>query len=724
MSGANQQSRARIDARDKVLGKALFAADVRRDNLLHAMAVPAAIAKGKILAIDIAKASRVAGVVRVLTHQDFSSIKATPATLGGGPKGPGFQPMTSDRIAYRGQTIALVLAETLEAAIAAATLVEATYEAQAFTGSMDSPGSTRDATTSPHRAGDAEAAFASSEHQIDLSYYHPQQHQNPMELTSTTAEFLNGDLHVWEGSQNTGGMRSGLAGALGLDAARIHIHSPYLGGGFGQKSALQSQTALVARAAMVTGRPVKLVVPRAQLFHSASYRPASNHRVRIGASSDGKLKAALYDVEQQNSRIDQFISDYSLHVSRMYDIQNYAGSDTIVRIDAQPAGYMRAPHEHPSGFAFEVALDELAYKLNLDPVALRLLNDTDHDPITGKPFTSRHLAECLRRGAKRFGWSRRSSRPASMRSKSGAQIGWGVAAGAYKAAMSPVIAKLRVQADGVTRIALSGHEMGQGIRSAVAAEIIANLNINSEKLIIVIGETDAAPQHVTGGSWGTASAVPAARRAVEQLKVALKELLAGRDARGDIHRQLAAVRRPYIEVEIQSLGFEQPPEALDRLRKGMITPVGPLYPSASAYSWIAHFVEVHVEASTRRIRIPRVVSVADCGRVMNLRTAVSQVHGGVVWGIGAALREAAEVDPRYGGAVNNDFADYIVPVNADIGDIEVELIDRPDTMLNPSGVKGLGEVAMVGVAPAIVNAIYHATGQRLRELPIRIEALL
>ena len=688
------------------------------------MTTPATIAKGRVTALDVADAAKVPGVVQVFTHHDFGALRATPATLGGGPRGPGFQPMTNDQVLHRGQPIALVVAETLEAAIEAAALVRPTYERTAFTAWMDAPGVDRGQVATQYKAGDADAAFADAPAKIDARYRLPQQHQNPMEMVSTTAWFHGGELSVWEGTQNSGGMKAGLAGALGLDPARVHVHSPYLGGGFGQKSQMQQQVALIARASILLGRPVKLVMPRAQLFHTATFRPASNHHVQLGATRDGRMVAALYGTEQQNSRIDQFPSDHSLHAARMYEIANWTGTDQILRIDAQPAGYMRSPHEHPASFALESAVDEMAYQLGVDPVELRVANDAARDPITGNPFTSRHLVECLRRGAQRFGWSRRDHRPASMRSADGMPIGWGVAAGAYKASMSPVIARLRIQADGRTRLSLSGHEMGQGIRTAVAAELIDNLAIDPELLEVGLGDTDAAPQHVTGGSWGTASSVPATRLVAERMKAALADLLDGRKVNGDVHRQLATVRRPFLETEISSVGFEQPFAAIDRMRQGMVTSIGPAYPSATAFSWVAHFVEVRVEPTTRRVRVPRVVSVADCGRVMNPRTAVSQVHGGVVWGIGAALREASEVDPRYGRVVNNDLADYVVPVNADIGEIEVELLDLPDPMLNVSGVKGLGEVAMVGGSAAIANAVFHATGRRIRELPIRIEMLL
>ena len=310
-----------------------------------------------------------------------------------------------------------------------------------------------------------------------------------------------------------------------------------------------------------------------------------------------------------------------------------------------------------------------------------------------------------------------------MRAADGTLIGWGVAAGAYKAAMAPAIARLRVRADGTTRIAVSGHEMGQGIRTAIFAAVTEGLAIDPARVEIVIGDPDAAPQHVTAGSWGTASSVPVVRRAVQAMQARFDELRDGRPVRGTIHEMLARWRRPYIEIETRLQAPGQPDAVFDRLQRGLPAAAGPEYEPFVSFSYIAHFVEVRVEPTTRRVRVPRVVSVVDCGRVVSPRTAESQVRGGVVWGIGAALRETAEIDPRFGGVLNNDLAEYVVPVNADIGAIEVGFIDRPDPLLNEAGVKGLGEVAMVGVAAAIGNAIFHATGRRLRELPIRIEHL-
>ncbi len=363
-------------------------------------------------------------------------------------------------------------------------------------------------------------------------------------------------------------------------------------------------------------------------------------------------------------------------------------------------------------------------KLGRDPVAFRLAHDTTTDPLNGRPLSSRFLNECINEGARRFGWDRRDPRPASTVLPDGTQVGWGVGCGAYPSITSANISTLRIGADGVTRFAVSGHEMGQGIRTVIAAVLLRELDIDPARLDIVLGDTTAVPQHMTAGSWGTASAAPLAEKAARQIKASIAELLGDRKVAGNLHRQLAAVKRPFVQVDVSQLGPGQTPQAFAGLRAAGYALSGPEYPAFTTFSYIAHFVEVRVEPRTRRVRVPRVVSIADCGRVISPKTSESQVRGGVVWAIGSALREETEVDPRFGGWLNNDLADYVVPVNADIGDINVGFVDRPDPLLNSIGSKGLGEVAMAGAAAAVANAVYHATGRRIRRMPIRVEHLL
>ena len=359
MAFESNPDRPRVDARQKVLGQALFAADRQVNNLLHAMTVPATIAKGTITAIDTATARQVRGVVAVFTHVDFADLKETPVIRGAyGQPGKGYQPMIRPEIRHRGEPVALVIAETLEAAIEGAEAVSVQYDPQGFTALMEQDGAMVDSEPDTEIShGDAAAVFASATHSIDVEYLHPQQHHNPMELISTTASFEDGKLQIFEGTQVASAFAGGLAGMLGVEPDSLRGSSPYIGGGFGQKNGLQEQSALVAKAAMILQRPVKLVMPRSQLFHTASYRPRSRHRVRLAANTDGKLLAGLYHTDQQNSRYDGYNAIHNLNPPRMYGYPNWFGQDQIVRVDTQTPGHQRAPHEHPASYATECALD-------------------------------------------------------------------------------------------------------------------------------------------------------------------------------------------------------------------------------------------------------------------------------------------------------------------------------------------------------------------------------
>ncbi len=709
----------RIDAHDKVMGKTKYVADIALPKMLYAMTVPAKIAKGRVSSLSTDDTLKIPGVVRILTSDDFPPL---PNSGKAPTRAPPTPTLVLD-IAYRGQPVALVLAESIEAAIQGADAVKVKYDAGAFTALITSGDAKREASE-PVKAGNAAGAMAKARTTVEVEYETPPQHHNPIELLSTTAHWSDGRLVIYESAQGASTVKASVAGSLGIDPAIIDVKSSYIGGGFGQKGTVQRQTAIVARAAILTGRPVKMLMPRGQVFHNASFRPLSRHKIKIGADASGKMIAVEYDADHQQSRKGQFPPQYHEAPVQMYGIADYAGTTANVRIDTQAPGYMRSPHPHPACFAFEGAVDELAYKLKQDPVAFRLAHDATTDPVTGKPLSSRYLNECLAEGARRFGWDRRNPAPASTTLADGTQVGMGVACGAYQVITSANIAKLRIDANGKTMLSLSGHEMGQGIRTVIGAVLMRELDIDPNKLDIVIGDTSVTPQHMTAGSWGTSSAAPLVEKIARQMKATLAELLAGKQIDGNVHRQLAVVKRPFIQVEASQLAPGQDAKAFDGLRNSGYALAGPAYPEFTTFSYIAHFVEVHVEPLTRRIRVPRVVSIADCGRVISPKTSASQVRGGVVWGIGSALREETEVDPRYGGWLNNDLADYVVPVNADIGEIDVGFIDRPDPVVNSIGSKGLGEVAMVGVSAAVANAVYHATGRRLRRMPIRVEHLI
>jgi xanthine dehydrogenase YagR molybdenum-binding subunit len=489
-------------------------------------------------------------------------------------------------------------------------------------------------------------------------------------------------------------------------------------------------------------------VPRSQIFHATSFRAATEHHIRIGAGRDGRFVGGLHLVRSQTSRFDLMPYTGEETTSRVYGWPAFRGATTLVQLDTQTPGFMRAPMEMASFFALESAVDELAEKLAMDPVELRILNDAKSDPISGKPFSSRNLVRCLQRGAERFGWSRRNPAPRSMQAGNGALVGWGVAAGAYPAYITPAIARIRMHADGMVDLSVGAHEMGQGIRSAIAAVAADELGVPPGRLRILIGDTIVPPQHVTSGATGAATISIPISKASLRLRRTLAELavkggraaFAGADPAvtrlrgGRLHLPsgesasvadiLAAARVHHVDGIADGTAPGMSQGAFNQAALGKVAFSGPEFPTHVSFSYIAHFVEVQIDPLVPRARVTRMLSVADCGRVLSRRTAESQLLGGLVWGIGSALTEASEVDPRFGGFLNNNIAEYQIPASADVRSLEVELLDTPDLVFSEIGAKGVGEVACVGAAGAIANAIYHATGQRVRTLPVRIEALI
>jgi xanthine dehydrogenase YagR molybdenum-binding subunit len=712
----------RVDGIDKVMGRPIFGADRLLPNMAHALPVAATVGKGRITRIDTAKAEQVPGVPVVLTHVNMDRLQPVRFVFAGGQGIQSFQPLQADRVLYRGQPIALVVAENLEAASEAAALIDVEYEPEPFAVQLDAEGREvviqAEATPWFHDfvAGDADGALKTAPVVIEQTYMTPPQHQNPIELLSSVAEWQDGHLTIHEGTQGAQTVWMGLATALGIDPEKVHVTSPFVGGGFGQKNSMIFHTVMAAVAARRVGRPVKIVLPRAQVFHGTSFRPAVRHTLKLGAEASGRIVACVHESDAQTSRHDLMPFNGAETTARMYGIPNYRGMARLIKLDTHTPGFMRAPFEMSAFFALECGIDELAYRLQKDPVELRIANDAQADPISGKPYSLRRLKECLQRGADKFGWARRSPQPMSMREPDGTLIGWGMAAGAYPASIVPNAATVRLYADGTADVSVGGHEMGQGIRTAIALVAAEELGIDPTHVRITIGDSSgdssAPPQHITAGAWGTASATPpvqeAARRARAQAEA------------GELSKPGVA----YVEGRVERVGAGAPADAMGHARQGLVSLVGPEFPDFVAFAFIAHFVEVRVEPRLRRTRVTRIVSVVDCGRVVSRRTAHSQVYGGLVWSVGAALSEETEVDPRFGGWLNSNIAEYQIPVNADIRNFEIDFIDEPDTRFNSVGAKGLGEVPCCGAAAAIANAVYHASGRRVRKLPIRIEDLL
>lgn len=725
----------RFGARGKVTGSTRFGADHAPPGLAYAMVVTSTVGKGRVKRIDTSAAERTTGVLLALTHETMDRLQP-PGFFFVHGDGTGFQSiavMQDDRIFYRGQPIALIVAESLEAANEAAALVQAEYEEEPFSVTLDAPGveTVRQAQAIPMfadpKAGNADEAMDDpSLVTVDFEFTGPPNHHNPIELLATVAEWEDGMLTVHESTQGAEGIRFGLSHQLGIDPANVRVISPYAGGAFGQKIATGSHTVFAAVAARRLNRPVKIVLPRKQTFYDAPFRPATKQRVKLAADSTGRMVAAIHEMWQQTSKWDLFPVFGSETTSRFYNIQNFRGTNYLVQTDAQTTGFMRAPYEHIGSFALESAVDELSYKLGIDPIALRLMNDTQTDPMTGKPFSSRHVKECLTRGASLFGWEKRNPAPRSMRAPNGDLLGWGVAIGAYAASVSPAAARVSFNRDGTVAVRVSGHEMGQGLRSAVALVAAEKLGVDPAAIQITCGDTSAPPQHITAGSWGTASACSMIDDACNKLREKIVALNGGERSTIDALSMKTLLERcelDFIEADAQSVAGALTQQAFDRASQGRLIFAGPDFGDFVTFSFVAQFIEVAIDPDTFQVRVPRAVSVVDCGKVVSLRTARSQAFGGLVWGLSACLREATDVDTRFGGFLNTNIAEYHIPVNADIGEFTVDFINEPDLKFNSVGAKGMGEVAMCGVAAAIANAIYHATGRRFRSIPIRLDDL-
>ncbi len=612
--GADAQ---RVDGLDKVKGRNIYGADRILPRMAYAIPVAARVGKGTIRSIDTAVASRVPGVLLVLTHENMDRLHPVAFSFAGGHAIQGMMPMQSATIAYRGQTIALVIAEMLEAATEGAEAISATYDAQPIAVQMDAPGREevlQDKVTEYFKdikQGDADSALKNAEIVYDQTFFSSAQHQNPMEMLSTIAEWRMGHLIVHEGTQAAQALKQGLSIALGIAAEKMRVIAPYVGGGFGQRGSMSPHTVFAAVAARRVGRPVKLTVSRPQIFHATSFRPATERRIRLGLTKEGVIQTGIHEVRSQTSRFDRMPYTGEETTGRMYAWSAFRGSTTLVKQDIQTPGFMRAPMEMASFFGLESAIDEVAFRLNIDPVAFRLKNEATRCPITGKPFSSRRLQECLQRGAEKFGWNRRNPIPGSMRADNGALIGWGVAVGAYPGYISPAVAVIRMYPDGRIVLSVGGHEMGQGIRTAIAVVAASELGVSPDAIDITIGDTAAPPQHTTAGSWGAATAMPPVQDAARRLRMRLVELAANRknsplngadartltlsngklmhtDGRSEsVADILKAAKLDHIEVQAQGAPPGLRPTAYQDAAVGKIAFAGPEFPDYVAFSFIA-----------------------------------------------------------------------------------------------------------------------------------------
>ena len=548
-----------------------------------------------------------------------------------------------------------------------------------------------------------------------------------MELFGTTCQWVGNQLTVYEPSQWVVGLQHGVAKQLNIDAGQVHVLSPYIGGAFGGKGGVTQRTVLVAMAARQLGRPVKLVVSRDQGFTTATYRAETRHRIRLGASKDGKLTAYSHEGWEISSRPDNYKVGGTKDTAAMYGFPNIHTQVTIVKADRNTPGFMRSPPETPYMYALETAMDELAVKLGMDPVELRRINDTKVNPVTGAAYTSRSLVECYEQAARAFGWEKRSAQPSSMRDGDWL-IGWGCATATYPTQMSPAAVRVRLGQDGEILVQVAAQDVGSGAYTVIGQEAARWLGQPMDKVQVQLGDSSFPPGPVAGGSITTASVCSAVISACSALQTKLVGSTGVDAMNGMTGEKLAsafdAKGVTTLEEYAEWTPADAQPGALKAMKSGSTRISGGPLKSKTMFAFGAEFVEVRVNARTREIRVPRLVGAFAAGRIMNPRTARSQLMGGMIWGVSSALHEATEVDKRTARYVNDNLADYLVPVNADISAVEIILVPEVDDAVNPAGVKGLGELGNVGTAAAVSNAVFHATGTRIRELPIRIEKLL
>jgi xanthine dehydrogenase YagR molybdenum-binding subunit len=696
---------SRVDGRQKVTGGARYAAEFDRPGQAYGAIVRSTIANGRIASIDSAAAERAPGVVTVLTHRNAPRLAYRPHRAAVDPEvGERLRVLQDDRVSHQGQPIALVIAETLEQADHAATLVRVTHAPETGTADITrvepvllTQGGARPPET---RRGDPEGALATAEVKIEQTYVIPRENHNPIEMHATIAAWDGDRLTLWDKTQWVYNTADEIASVLGIPAQNIRVISPFVGGAFGSGLRTWPHVTLAALGARVAGRPVKMMLSRREMYYGVGYRPHTVQRVALGASRDGRLAAIVHDGYQENSTYEEF-SEALLNASRfLHSCPNVHTRHRIARLNVHTPTYMRAPGEASGVFALESAMDELALALNIDPIELRLRNEPEQDEFKKLPFSSRSTRECYRLAAERFGWSRRNPEPRSMRDGRWL-VGWGMASATYPVHYAPASAMARLLPDGTAEVTSAASDMGPGTWTSMTQVAADTLGLPIERVKFTLGDTRLPKAPVHGGSMTMASVGSAVQAACRKVR---EDAL----ARGGANDVGEAMRR--LGEPIEASADLKPGDASQRF---------------SMHAFGAVFVEVAVDPDLGETRVRRIVGAYGAGRIVNPKTTRSQCIGGMIGGIGMALMEHAVVDARNGRVPNANFAEYAVPVHADAPSLmDAIFVQEHDPHVNPLGVKGVGEIAMVGVAPAIANAVFHATGKRIRELPITPDKLL
>jgi xanthine dehydrogenase YagR molybdenum-binding subunit len=674
----------RVEGREKVTGAAQYAFEHDLEGMAYAWIVQATIAKGAVRSVDVEAALAVPGAIAVLWHANAPRVANDDDRE--------LAVLQTAEVAYRGQVVAVAVADTIEAAREAADAVRVDYDAQPHDVELSAehpklykPDQVNPSYDTDTAQGDVEAALAASAFAIDATYTTPAQHNNPMEPHATVAAWRDGDLMLHESTQGAPMARDAIAKVLGLPPERVRVSSPHVGGGFGSKGTPKPTAIVAALAAQAVERPVKLAATRQQMFAITGYRTPTIQRLRLSADADGRLTAISHEVFEQSSTLREFAEQTAVATRKMYAAPNRRTSHRLARLDVPTPTWMRAPGETPGVYALECAMDELALAAGIDPIELRVRNEPDVGPESGLPFSSRNLVACLREGADRFDWaSRRARRDGRW------LVGSGVASSTYPARRRPASATARAEPDGEFVVSIGAADIGTGARTALTQIAADALGAPPTRVRVEIGDSALPFASVAGGSMGTASWGSAVVKACAALRAQLN---------GDIPRE-------GIEASADTSEDVEADEQLER------------------HSFGAQFAEVRVDSLTGEVRVPRLLGVFAAGRIVNPTTARSQFIGGMTMGLSMALHEESVLDREFGDYLNHDLAQYHFAACADVLDIEATWVDEADDHLNPMGAKGIGEIGIVGTAAAIANAVHHATGIRIRDLPIRLDRLL
>ncbi|MGV9328898.1 xanthine dehydrogenase family protein molybdopterin-binding subunit [Streptosporangium sandarakinum] len=681
----------RVEGVEKVTGLARYAYENFPDDLAYAVPVQATVARGTVLAADVDAVVRLPGVIAAIWHGNAPRLApADNAELA---------VLQSDRVAYRGQYVAVVVAETLQCAREAARLLRIDYDAEphdvelrADHPEMYRPDRVNAGYPADTELGDPDAALAAAPVLVDATYSTPAEHNNPMEPHATVAVWSGDGLTLHDSTQGVSALRETIAPLFGMPPENVRVISPHVGGGFGSKGAALPPVVLAALAAKHTGRPVKLAVTRQQMFAVTGYRTPTIQRVRLGADTDGRLTVIVHEAFEQSSRLREFAEQTATPTRVMYAAPDRRTAHRLVRLDVPTPAWMRAPGEAPGMFALESAMDELAVACGIDPVELRIRNEPAAEPESGLPFSSRDLVGCLREGARRFGWADRDPTPAA-RTRGRMLVGTGVAASTYPVYRRPSRANARCGPDGRFTVRIAAADIGTGARTILTQVAADALRVTPDRVLVEIGDTALPAASLAGGSAGTASWGTAVVRACEAL---LEEL----DLRGG---------------DVPAEGLEATADTAEEVGG---------QPEYARHAFGAQFAEVGVDIDTGEARVLRLLGVFAAGRIVNPVTARSQFVGGMTMGMSMALLEESVMDREFGDYLNHDLAQYHVPTSMDLPDVQAYWIEEDDPHLNPLGVKGIGEIGIVGTAAAVANAVHHATGVRVRDLPIRLDKLV